>query len=77
MPLYEYRCEKCQRRFSLLVGMTAKKQKRACPDCGSRQLSKLISRIAPIVRGEDSDTDDFDDDFGDDGDLEDYDDFED
>lgn len=73
MPLYEYRCRKCQRTFSLLVGMTAKQQKRACPHCGSRQLSKLISRIAPIVRGDDVDTDDFDDD----GDLEDYDDFED
>lgn len=76
MPLYEYRCDKCKRKFSLLEGVTAKKAKRACPKCGSRKLTKLISRIAPIVREEDLDDDfgdDFDDDyedseFGDDGD---------
>lgn len=60
MPLYEYRCDKCRRKFSLLEGVTAKKIKRACPKCGSRKLTKLISRIAPIVR-----EDEFDDDFGD------------
>jgi len=68
MPLYEFRCEKCERTFALLVGMTAKQQKRVCPHCGSRQLTKLISRIAPVVRSDDFD-DDFGDDLGDDGDF--------
>ena len=53
MPLYEYRCSECERRFTLLVGVTAAKAKRACPKCGSRKLTKLISRIAPVVRQED------------------------
>jgi len=53
MPLYEYRCEKCKRRFSLLVGMTAEKAPLRCPRCGSARATKLISRIAPIVRKED------------------------
>jgi putative FmdB family regulatory protein len=77
MPLYEYRCRKCDRKFALLVGVTAQKQGRACPHCGSRQLTKLISRIAPVARDDDFDTDEFDDDFKDDGDLDDYDDLED
>jgi putative FmdB family regulatory protein len=64
VPLYEYRCDKCKRKFSLLEGVTAKKAKRACPKCGSRKLTKLISRIAPIVREEDFD-DDLDDDYDD------------
>jgi len=81
MPLYEYRCNECKRRFSLLVGVTAKKAKRACPRCGSRKMTKLISRIAPILRDDvDGDLDDSDfegddelgDDYGEDlGDFED------
>ncbi len=70
MPLYEYRCKECSRRYTLLVGMTAKKPRRECPRCGSRRATKLMSRIASIVR-----SDDVDDDFGDMDD--DYDDFED
>ncbi len=64
MPLYEYKCDKCGRKLTLLIGVTADKPKQVCPRCGSRKLTKLISRIAPIGRG-----DEFDDDLGD-GDLE-------
>jgi len=55
MPVYEYRCEKCKRRFSLLVGVTAEKAPLRCPRCGSARATKLISRIAPVVRGEELD----------------------
>ena len=80
MPLFEYRCNKCERRFSLLVGVTAEKAELRCPRCGSKNATKLISRIAPITREEDlddfddsgfegGDEDDggYDDDYGDDG----------
>jgi putative FmdB family regulatory protein len=60
MPLYEYRCNQCKRKFALLVGVTAKKEKRACPRCGSREITKLISRISPVAR-EDSFDSGFDD----------------
>jgi len=89
MPLYEYRCNKCKRRFSLLVGVTAEKAPLRCPRCGSKSATKLISRIAPIVRDEDLDDlgdlddadfdgtgeglDDMDDYGGDDYDGDDYD----
>jgi putative FmdB family regulatory protein len=76
MPLFEYRCNECKRKFSLLVGVTAKKEKQVCPRCGSRKLAKLISRISPVVRADDSDgdfdgsdLDDSDSDLGDDEDL--------
>jgi putative FmdB family regulatory protein len=80
MPLFEYRCNECKRKFSLLVGVTAKKEKQACPRCGSRKITKLISRISPVARGDDfdgdfgdSDLEDSDSDLGDDEDLgEDY-----
>jgi putative FmdB family regulatory protein len=82
MPLYEYRCNQCKRKFSLLMGVTAKKEKQACPRCGSRRITKLISRISPVKREDDfdgdfggSDLEDSDSDLGDEEDLgDDYDD---
>jgi putative FmdB family regulatory protein len=61
MPLFEYRCDKCEHKFALLEGVSAEEVKRECPHCGSRKLTKLISRIARTPKSED-------DDFGD-GDL--------
>lgn len=60
MPLYEYRCEDCRRRFTLLVGVTAEKPNQACPGCGGARLRKLISRFA-IARSEESVLDDLTD----------------
>jgi putative FmdB family regulatory protein len=65
MPLFEYRCNECGRRFNLLVGMTAVKAKLACPKCGSKKATKLISRIARTPKSED-DFDDLPDDLGED-----------
>lgn len=61
MPLYEYRCQKCRRRFSLLVGVTAEKAPLRCPRCGSGRATKLVSRIARGARGDDFDDSDLDD----------------
>ena len=52
MPLYEYRCEDCKRRFTLLVGMVAQSAAQVCPRCGGGQLRKLVSRFA-VARSED------------------------
>ncbi len=52
MPLFEFRCEGCRRRFTLLVGMTAEQPQHACPRCGSGKIQKLVSRFA-IARNED------------------------
>lgn len=57
MPLFEFRCEACRRRFTLLVGMTAEGARHACPKCGGTQLRKLISRFA-VLRTEDDMLDD-------------------
>ena len=64
MPLFEYRCDKCGKRFSMLVGVTAEKAKLRCPKCGSGKATKLISRIARTGKSEEED---FGDDFGDSG----------
>lgn len=46
MPLFEYRCADCRRKFTLLEGMTAEAPERRCTHCGSERVEKLISRFA-------------------------------
>src|SRR5947207_2971230 len=52
MPIFEYRCAGCRRRFSLLVGVVAAGPEARCPRCGSEQIARLISRFA-VARSED------------------------
>ncbi|MFH1037717.1 MAG: zinc ribbon domain-containing protein [PVC group bacterium] len=40
MPIFSYRCEKCDHTFDLLEGMTAEKTERKCPECGSTRIKK-------------------------------------
>jgi len=64
MPLCEYRCNEFGRRFDLLVGVVAEKVELRCPRCGSRRVTKLVSRIAPVARRnefDDQEDSDFDD----------------
>ena len=44
MPIYEYACEPCQRRFEALVMRSDETVQ--CPDCHGTQLEKLISAHA-------------------------------
>ncbi len=59
MPIYEYTCQDCQRRVSLLWRSFADAESRApvCPRCGGTNLSRLISRVA-VVRSESGRLDD-------------------
>jgi putative FmdB family regulatory protein len=52
MPVYEYRCNACRRRFSVLVGVVASSGDLACKRCGAADVTRLISRFARI-RSED------------------------
>ena len=44
MPVYEYRCTKCQTEFEILK-FNNKKNKVVCPKCGSNLVKKLISNL--------------------------------
>ncbi|MCH8273372.1 MAG: hypothetical protein IH851_01090 [Armatimonadetes bacterium] len=52
MPVYDYICESCGRRFTALIGVTAEPDDEGCPGCGSGRTRRLIGRIAR-VRSED------------------------
>lgn len=44
MPLYSYRCNACDQSFELLVRSS---DTPACTACGSRELERLVSQVAP------------------------------
>lgn len=46
LPVYEFRCSDCGRKFQALVGVVAEPDDERCPHCGSSSTSKLISRFA-------------------------------
>jgi putative FmdB family regulatory protein len=48
MPIYEFACPKCRKIFSFLSKRTNPAQGPACPKCGSKDLTKEISRFAMI-----------------------------
>jgi putative FmdB family regulatory protein len=53
VPIYEYECQGCRRRVSLLVRSLAGHTSPRCPRCGSAELSRLMSRFA-TVKSEDA-----------------------
>ncbi len=53
MPIYEYECDGCRRRVSLLVLRPSAAEAPTCPRCGSSALSRVMSRFA-TVKSEDA-----------------------
>ncbi|HEU5395317.1 MAG TPA: zinc ribbon domain-containing protein [Candidatus Methylomirabilis sp.] len=53
MPIYEYRCDGCQRRVSIFVRSVSNPGTPACPRCGSTALERLFSRFARVRSDED------------------------
>ncbi|MDX9851264.1 MAG: zinc ribbon domain-containing protein [Anaerolineaceae bacterium] len=61
MPLYEYRCLECKRRFDVFMTYTEYGNKPVvCKHCGSQQVTRKIGRIR-IAKSEDHRLEDFSD----------------
>jgi len=52
MPLFEFTCSNCAKRFTFLTGVVQNEAPPRCPVCGSEELTKLMSRFS---RGQDDD----------------------
>lgn len=52
MPIYEFRCRDCRSRTSVFTRTIGGGADAVCPRCGSRDMSRLISRVA-VIRSED------------------------
>ena len=50
MPIYEYECKKCGRKFEEFSSSITKAKKPKC-ECGSRSVQKLISNTSFILKG--------------------------
>lgn len=48
MPIYEYRCADCKRRVNVFFRSFSVTTDPACPNCGGKNLSRLVSRIATV-----------------------------
>ncbi len=46
MPIYEYRCNNCQKKVSILVRGFSASPDAACPSCGSKNITRLFSSFA-------------------------------
>src|SRR5436190_5348186 len=57
MPIYEYRCGACKRKVTVLTLRASETVDPVCDGCGSRDLTRLMSRFA-MLRSEDSRLDD-------------------
>ncbi|MCC7201704.1 MAG: zinc ribbon domain-containing protein [Nitrospirae bacterium] len=45
MPIYEYRCNNCRKKVSVLI-LNRSSDATVCTHCGSRELTRLFSRFA-------------------------------
>ena len=50
MPIYEYRCDKCEHEFEREQRITADPVK-TCPECKSRRVKRLISQTSFVLKG--------------------------
>ena len=53
VPIYEYECQGCRRRMSVLVRSLAHQASPRCSRCGSADMSRLMSRFS-TVKSEDA-----------------------
>ena len=50
MPTYDYRCEKCRKRFKRTETIAEHgKAKPACPKCGSKKVAWVPGRIMAVT----------------------------
>ncbi|MGQ0810889.1 MAG: FmdB family zinc ribbon protein [Nitrospiraceae bacterium] len=52
MPLYEYRCEGCQRQFEAVQSVHARPEDTICPHCNAQKTTRLLSACATRIVGD-------------------------
>lgn len=53
MPIYEYRCESCKRRYSVLNRSFSEIKEPICTHCGSADCTRLISQVTFVKSWDD------------------------
>jgi len=50
MPLYEYQCKKCEKKFESIVSSIKADEPQECPECGAKESSRLLSSFCASVK---------------------------
>lgn len=45
MPIYEYRCKKCNHKFEVLKPIERRDEDEKCPVCSSKETERLLSNV--------------------------------
>ncbi len=53
MPIYEYQCQQCGRRFTVFLLNIVDREEPRCPRCGTTDVRKRFSRVALLRSEED------------------------
>ncbi len=56
MPIFEYKCRKCDSEFEKLVFGAASENGISCPDCQSSEVERLFSSFNGVSRSGDGST---------------------
>jgi len=49
MPIYDYQCKKCNKRFTVTMRMLGRNRP-LCPKCGSRLLTRVYEPFIAITK---------------------------
>src|SRR6185503_14164485 len=52
MPLYEYRCQRCEKQFDVTQSVHARPEDTVCPFCQAQDATRLLSSFASTVKGD-------------------------
>jgi putative FmdB family regulatory protein len=50
MPVFEYKCSSCDKKFEVLHKSSVNQNQVSCPDCNSKKTTKLFSSFSPSVQ---------------------------
>lgn len=50
MPIYEYYCDSCQKKFDLLRSFSQAQQPAICPTCSHESTQRMISLFASLTK---------------------------
>ena len=52
MPLYEYRCGRCEKQFDVTQSVHARPEDTICPFCQAQEATRLLSSFISTVKGD-------------------------
>lgn len=52
MPLYEYRCRRCEKQFDVTQSVHARVEDTVCPFCQAQDATRLLSSFVSTVKGD-------------------------